>query len=437
MSIPEERRTNSEVPGFFKKSVHERLEIVGNQVDLSPTEKQALLKQGSLDLQTAEHMLENLIGTYPLPIGVATNFLINGRDYFVPMAVEEPSIIAAASLAAKLARPMGGFTSKCLSQPKMISQIQLVGLSDWTLALSTLEKERESLLKLANCFAPSLVGRGGGVTDIQFRIINTKRGSQLIVHLSVGVGDSMGANVVTKLAEGLSSRLEQLTGAKCRLRILSNLAVERVYRAEAVWSKKLIGSSPDQSVEDLIEGILDAWALADADPYRAATHNKGIMNGIDAVAIATGNDFRALEAGAHAYAAFNREYGSLTTYEKTPEGDLKGIIEIPLSIATAGGVTQTHPIAKISKQIMNVQSSDELACVIAAVGLAQNFAALRALASSEGILKGHMKLHAKNIAIMGGAKGNFIDVVASIMAIEGNISTARAKELVFEMCHVM
>jgi hydroxymethylglutaryl-CoA reductase len=250
----------------------------------------------------------------------------------------------------------------------------------------------------------------------------------------------MGANAVTRMAEGLAPRLEELSGGRARLRILSNLAVYKMFRAEAVWSREVLEQSAkgcDMDVDEVVEAILDAWALADADPFRAATHNKGIMNGIDAVAVATGNDFRAVEAGAHAYASFGRKvYGALTRYEKTEEGGLRGVIEVPLSVATQGGVTQVHPVARLANKIIGAKSSSELGCVMAAVGLAQNFAALRALAT-EGIVKGHMKLHAKNVAVMGGAKGKIVEVVASIMALEGNISTARAKELVMEMCHVM
>eukprot|EP01103_Thecamoeba_quadrilineata_P008796 TRINITY_DN1851_c0_g2_i1.p1 TRINITY_DN1851_c0_g2~~TRINITY_DN1851_c0_g2_i1.p1 ORF type:complete len:463 (-),score=75.22 TRINITY_DN1851_c0_g2_i1:83-1471(-) len=429
----------SEIPAFFKKTVQERLNLIGNQVRLTEQEKATLIHTGSLNLTIADNMLENVIGTYSLPMGIATNFIINGKDYLIPMVLEEPSVVAAASNAAKLARSTGGFKSTGNPTAQMIAQVQLVGLPDWTESVDTIEKEKESLLGLANSFCPTLVGRGGGAIDLNTRIVKTKRGPHLVVHIIANVGDSMGANFVTKMAEGIAPRLEDLTGARVRLRILSNLSINRVFEAEAVWSKKALepgAKAAKMEVEELVEAILDSWALADADPFRAATHNKGIMNGIDAVLLATGNDFRAVEAGAHAYAAYNREnYGALTEYEKTDDGGIRGKIRLPLSVATAGGVTQVHPCAKIANKILGTTSSQELGCIIAAVGLAQNFAALRAL-SSEGIAKGHMRLHAKNVAMVGGARGRVIQSVATIMANEGSISTARAKELVMELCHL-
>eukprot|EP01103_Thecamoeba_quadrilineata_P000540 TRINITY_DN1046_c0_g1_i1.p1 TRINITY_DN1046_c0_g1~~TRINITY_DN1046_c0_g1_i1.p1 ORF type:complete len:449 (-),score=97.76 TRINITY_DN1046_c0_g1_i1:115-1461(-) len=432
-------KVNSEVPGFFKKTVSERLEILSSQISLTEEDKKTLQNTGSLDIGTADHMLENVIGTFALPVGIATNFTINGRDYFIPMALEEPSVVAAASFAAKLARSSGGFQARGCPIPQMIAQVQLVGRQDWTKAIEDITSQKASIIRLANMFCPTLVARGGGATDLELRVVETQRGPHLVVHILADVGDAMGANFVTRMAEGVSSKLEDLSGGRACLRILSNLAIHRVFRAEAVWSRQSLATSARDSemkVDQVIENILDAWALADADPFRASTHNKGILNGVDAVAMATGNDWRAVEAAAHSYAAFGRPYGSLTRYEKTEDGHLRGIIEIPLTVATAGGVTQVHPVARINNKILGARSAEELGCVIAAVGLAQNFAALRALAT-EGIVKGHMKLHAKNVAIAGGAKGKIVDVIASIMALEGNISTARAKELVIEMCHVM
>jgi hydroxymethylglutaryl-CoA reductase len=393
----------------------------------------------------ANNMVENVIGTYSLPFGIATNFRVNGKDYLIPMVTEEPSVIAAASYGAKLARESGGFFATG-SEPIMISQIQLVDPAahtgsrsiNWGQAVEAISQAKSTLINLANAICPNLCNYGGGVKDLETRIINTVRGEMLVVQLIVNVGGTMGANILAKMAEGITPMLEKITGAKSRLRILSNLPVHRIFRAEAIWTKQqLEASAKGMTGEEVIEGILDSWALADADPFRATTNNKGVMNGIDAVTLATGNDCRAVESAAHGYASFTTQhYTSLTSYEKTPEGNLKGKIEVPLTLGMVGGVTQVHPMSRLALKILGVDSPKELGCIVASVGLAQNFAALRAMIT-EGITRGHMKLHAKNVAIQGGVNPKLVDVVANLMALENNISPSRAREIMMQICHVM
>lgn len=410
---------SSEISGFHKMEISRRLKILGKFARLTPEEISLLKQDSALGLQTADMMIENVIGTTQLPIGIATNFMINGNDYLVPMALEEPSVVAAASNAAKLARNKGGFTS--LSDPPiMIGQVQVVGIKDYKGARKHILKNKQKLIAITNRVDSTLVKLGGGVKDIDPRIIKTIRGHMLIVHLIVDVRDAMGANAVNTMVEHLAPYIERLTGGETRLKIISNLATYRIARARAVWSKEDLG-------EDIIEGILDAYAFAAADRYRCATHNKGIMNGVDAVAIATGNDFRALEAAAHSYAATNG-YKPLTKYERNEDGDLVGTIEIPITVGLVGGATKTHPIARTVVKILGVKTAQELAELMACVGLANNFAALRAMIK-EGIQNGHMKLHAKNIAVIAGAKGKVIERIAQRIVAEKNINVARAKEL--------
>ena len=414
----------SDISGFYKLPIEERLRLLKDFAGLTDEEVNILKKTGALELDSANRMIENVVGTTELPLGIATNFLINGKDYLIPMAIEEPSVVAAASYAAKLARPKGGFNTNS-TEPIMIGQIQLVSVNDIEKAAQEILNKKEEIIELANKQDPILIKFGGGVKDVEVRKINTKRGEMLVIHLLVDVRDAMGANAVNTMAEAVAPFLEEITGGKARLRIISNLADRRIARAKAIWSKDILG-------EELVEGILDAYAFAEADQYRCTTHNKGIMNGIDAVVIATGNDFRAVEAGAHSYAARNGKYRSLTKYYKNGDGDLVGEIELPVAVGTVGGATRTHPIAKIALKILGVKTAKELGEIIAAVGLAQNFAALRALAS-EGIQRGHMELHATNIAVLAGAKGDEIDEVAEQMIKEGNINVQRAKEILEEM----
>ncbi len=415
---------SSRIPGFYKLTIDERLQKVKEFAGLTDEELE-VIKHGKLPLEVADHMIENVIGLWPLPFAVATNFLINGKDYLVPMAIEEPSVVAAASNAAKMARESGGFEAEA-TESIMISQIQVVKVPDLEEARRTIMAEKEKLLELANEMDPLLVKLGGGARDLEVRTIDTDVGPMLVVHLYVDTLDAMGANTVNTMAEGLAPTIERLTGGKVYLRILSNLADRRLARAKAKFAKSAIGG------EEVVEGIMWAYRFAKYDPYRAATHNKGIMNGIIAVARATGQDTRAIEAGAHSYAARSGKYTSLTEYWVDENGDLWGSIELPLAVGTVGGVVRVHPIAKLALKILGVQKARELAQIMAAVGLAQNFAALRALAT-EGIQAGHMKLHARNIALAAGATPDEVDRVVEKMIRERRISLERAKEILEEI----
>jgi hydroxymethylglutaryl-CoA reductase len=411
----------SRIPGFYKLTVEERLRIVAEFAGLSEEEVELLRRYAALNRDTANRMIENVIGTFQLPLGIAVNFLINGRDYMVPMVIEEPSVVAAASNAARMTREGGGVFAQS-TESLMIGQIQLVGIKDPYAARLEVLRNREEILAIANEQDPVLVNLGGGAKDLEARVIETRLGPMLIVHLIVDVRDAMGANAVNTMAEAVAPRLASITGGRYRLRIISNLADKRLVRA---WTR-----IPPEAVggREVVEGIVEAWAFADADPYRAATHNKGIMNGVDAVVIATGNDWRAVEAGAHAYACRFGAYKPLSTWEIDEKGNLVGSLEMPLAVGIVGGATRTNPLARICLKILGVKTARELAEVIGAVGLVQNLAALRALAA-EGIQAGHMSLHAKNIAIMAGAVGDEIDQVAEIMVREKCIRLDRAKEI--------
>ncbi|ADD09267.1 hydroxymethylglutaryl-CoA reductase, degradative [Candidatus Aciduliprofundum boonei] len=414
---------SSRISGFYKLSIEERLKIVKEFSELSDEEAEFLLK-GHLDMDLADRMIENVVGMTELPIGIATNFKINGKDYLIPMAIEEPSVVAAASHAAKLAREGGGFFTSS-TEPIMISQIQVVGLRNPHFAKMQVLEHKEELMRIANEQDPVLIKVGGGCRDIKARVIDSNMGPMLVIHLHVDVRDAMGANAVNSMAEALAPYIEDITGGKVYLRILSNLAIYRLARARAVWKKDVIG-------EDTVKGILYAYEFARVDPFRAATHNKGIMNGIDAVLIATSNDWRAVEAGAHAFAAMDGWYTSLTHYEEDEEGNLVGSIELPMAVGIIGGATSTHPKAKIARKILGIKTAKEFGEILAAVGLAQNFAALRALAT-EGIQRGHMSLHARNIAVMAGAKGEEIDRVAELLVKEKKVRVDRAKEILEEL----
>ena len=411
---------SSELSGFYKLRADERLKLVADFAGLSDDEVAILSTSGALG-ELADRMIENVVGTMPLPLGIATNFLINGRDYLIPMAIEEPSVVAAASNAAKMARASGGFQTSS-TEPIMIGQIQITDVPDPFSAKLALIAAKEKILERANKQDSVLVKLGGGAKDLDVRILNTASGTQVILHLLVNVKDAMGANAVNTMAEAVAPYIEQLAGGRVYLRIISNLAAHRLATARAVFTKETIGGA------DVVTGILRAYEFAQADPYRCATHNKGIMNGIDAVVIATGNDFRAIESGAHAYASITGQYQPLTHWERNREGDLVGTIELPLAVGLVGGATATHPTAKVNVKIIGVQTANELAEVIAAVGLAQNFAALRALAT-EGIQRGHMSLHARNVAIAAGAKGDQIDRVVEILVREQNVRIDRAKDV--------
>lgn len=412
------KKMDSRIPGFYKLSMEERRKKVSEFSSLTDDDLKTLISPIPFDI--ADRMIENVIYLMDVPVGIATNFFINGKDYLIPMAIEEPSVVAAASNAAKIAREGGGFIA-IASDPIMIGQVQLVKLKDpYSAKVKVLENKNE-LMRIANEQDPVLVNLGGGCKNIETRVIDTNIGPMLVVHLLVDVRDAMGANAVNTMAEAVAPYLEEITGGKVYLRILSNLATYRMAYSRAIFPKKIIG-------EDAIDGIIYAYEFAMADPYRAATHNKGIMNGIDAVLVATANDWRAVEAGAHAFASLNG-YKSITKWEINKEGDLEGMIELPMAVGTVGGASSTHPKAKIARKILNVKDSKEFAYVLASVGLAQNFAAIRALAQ-EGIQKGHMSLHARNIAIMAGAEGELIDIVAEEMVKEGKVRLDRAKEII-------
>ncbi len=385
-------RKTSELSGFYKMSPGERLKIVREFAGLSEEEAELLRRTGALELEQANRMIENVIGTTELPLGMATNFLINGRDYLIPMAIEEPSVVAAASNAAKMVRERGGFNTES-TPPIMIGQIQLVDVKNPTEAREKILEAKEQILARANEQDPVLVKLGGGARDVEVRVLTTHLGPMTIIHLLVDVRDAMGANVINTMCEAVAPLIEELTGGRVFLRIVSNLATYRLAKARAVFAKEALGG------EEVIDGVLQAYAFAAADPYRCATHNKGVMNGVIAVALATANDTRALESGAHAYAAIGGSYKPLTHWERTVDGDLLGRIELPVAVGTIGGATAVHPVAKICRKILGVQTACELGEVMAAVGLAQNLAAMKALATV-GIQAGHMKLHARNIATM-------------------------------------
>ncbi len=415
----------SRIKGFYNLPMEERRKLVAQFADLTEDEVSLIGKDSSLPPDIADRMIENVIGTFPLPFAVATNFLINGKDYLIPMALEEPSVVAAASNMARLARNTGGFFAQT-TEPIMIGQVQLVDLPDPEYARMQIYKHQEEILKIVEEVDPVLVKFGGGPRGVDARVINTPSGKMLIVHLYVDCRDAMGANAVNTANERVAPFLEEITGGKVYLRIISNLAERRLARAWAKWKKEDLGG------EEVVDGIIAAYHFAISDPYRCATHNKGIMNGIDPIVIATGNDWRAIEAGAHSWASRNGKYTSLTTWEKDRNGDLVGTIELPVAVGTVGGATRTHPLAKVSLKILGVKTASELAQVIAAVGLAQNLGALRALAA-EGIQRGHMKLHSRNIAIAAGAVGKEIDIVAARMVEEGIVRMDKAEEILKEI----
>ena len=415
-------RKSSLISGFYKLSPKQRLALVKEFADLTDEETDLLQKTGSLPMDLADRMIENVIGVFPVPLGIGTNFLINDRDYLIPMAIEEPSVVAAASNAAKMARDGGGFHTNS-TPPIMIGQIQVVHVKDPYAARMRVIQSREDILKKANEQDPVLVSAGGGAKDVEAKIIKTTEGHMLIVELQVDCRDAMGPNAVNTMAEAVAPMIERIANGHVYLRIVSNLATKRLVRASCLVPKASVGG------EDVVDGIVNAYAFAAADPYRAATHNKGILNGIIAVILATCNDHRAIEAGAHAYAASAGHYTSLSMWEKNQNGDLLGSIELPMAVGVVGGAVKTHPIARIALKILGVKTANEFGEVLAAVGLAQNLGALRALAH-EGIQRGHMSLHARNIAVTAGATGDLIDKVAAKMVEERRVRVDRAKELI-------
>lgn len=411
---------SSRLSGFYKQTVSERQAVIADHYDLTESDVEAL-SRGGISVDLADRLIEDVVGIYGLPLGIAPNFLINGRDYVIPMAIEEPSVVAAASHAAKLVRDGGGFAASA-DAPIMIGQIQVLDVRDLDKARERIVASRDEIVELANAKS-TLVEFGGGATDLEVRLFReTRVGPMLVVHLLFNVRDAMGANSVNTSCEAAAPLIAELAGGRVVLRILSNLADKRLARASGRVLREALG-------DEVIRNIVEAQALAEIDPYRAATHNKGIMNGIDAVVVATANDWRGAEAGAHSYAARTGSYRALTTWDRAANGDLVGSIELPIPSGIIGGTTTAHPLAQIALKILGVKTAPEFAGVLAAVGLAQNLGALRALAS-EGIQAGHMALHARQVAIAGGAAGDEIDRVADQLAKENNVRLSRAKELV-------
>ncbi|MEN4040940.1 MAG: hydroxymethylglutaryl-CoA reductase, degradative [Anaerolineaceae bacterium] len=418
---------------FYQLSIADRRQQIAAQAGLTPEELAALGGAGGLSLEQADHMIENVVGLYALPLGIAQNFVVNGREVLVPMAIEEPSVVAGASFMARLARAGGGFTAHA-SAPEMIGQMQILDLDDAPAARQLILEQKQRLLEEAAAVDSALLRLGGGPRDLQVRQLeHPALGAFLALHLIVDVRDAMGANTVNTALERLAPLVEQITGGRVLLRIVSNLADRRLARARCSIPLSALAFA-GFSGEQVRDNIIAAWAFAAADPYRAATHNKGIMNGVDAVALATGNDWRAIEAGAHAYAAHSGRYTALSAWGRDAQGNLAGDLEIPMAVGIVGGATRVHPGARAAIKMMGVQSAAELAEIIVSVGLAQNLAALRALAT-EGIQRGHMNLHARQVAIAAGAQGEMINAVARQLVAENNVRIERAEQLMAELAH--
>ena len=421
---------NSRLKGFYKLNVEQRRGMVADLANLNDEHIAALAASGELDDASADRMIENVIGTMSLPVGVATNFIIDQKHYVVPFCLEESSVVAAASNMAKRCHAKGGFSSNN-DAPMMIAQIQLLDVEDHDAAMQEIEKNKTQLMELANSLPSTMIRLGGGCKNITTRSLETLSGPMLIVHIHVDCRDAMGANAVNTMAELLAPKLEKMASGRSLLRILSNLATQRLARVTATFTPEEMSNTGDSDDgKSIIDGILEAHHFAMADPYRAATHNKGVMNGISAVAVACGQDWRAVEAGCHAYVAYHQgRYGSMTHWEKDSEGNLVGTIETPMAVGIVGGASKVHPVARANLEILGVESAQELASVMAAAGLAQNLGALRALATS-GIQKGHMRLHAKNMAVSAGAVGEEIEKVAQqLIAEQGPKTQTRVAEI--------
>ena len=415
---------DSSISKFHEKNREERIKKVASFSGLSKDDIRILKNEGGISFNDANNMVENAIGTVSFPLGIATNFQINGKDRLIPMVIEESSVIAAASKAAKIAKKQGGFTMKA-DDSYSIGQIQVVNVRVKS-AMSKVMSSKKEIIKLANSKSKTLSKMGKGAKQVTCKKVNSDSGSMLIVELLIDVGDAMGANVTNTMCEGVAPLIERLTGGQVILRILSNYSTKRLVRGTAIFDKKELGG------QEIVDKIILAYQFAANDPYRAVTHNKGIMNGIIAVANATGQDTRAIEAAAHAYASKTGRYSSLTEWKKDKDGNLIGKIELPMSVGIVGGIVNIHPMIKICTKILGAKSANELACIIGAVGLAQNLSALRAL-SSEGIQKGHMRLHARNIAASAGVTLDKMNKVTKQMVKEGNVSVHRAKEILKEL----
>jgi hydroxymethylglutaryl-CoA reductase len=417
----------SRLPGFHEQALAERLQRLAQASGVSPEALLALSGEAGLAPDQADHMIENAVGVFGLPLGVALNFVVNGREVLVPMAIEEPSVVAGASFMAKLARAGGGFNATS-TEPQMIAQLQVLDLADPDEARRRVLDQRAAILEEVDQVDPVIFGLGGGARDLEARVLReTAIGPMLIVHLIYDTRDAMGANAINTAAERIAPRIEELTGGRVHLRILSNLADRRLAASRCRIPATALAFA-DFTGERVREGIVEAWAFAEADPYRAATHNKGIMNGVDAVVIATGNDWRAIEAGAHAFAARSGRYTSLSRWSVGTDGALEGELEMPMAVGTVGGATRVHPAARAALELMGVRSARELAEIIVSVGLAQNLAALRALAT-EGIQRGHMGLHARQVAIAAGASGDLVERVAQRMVDDGVVRIDWARDL--------
>jgi hydroxymethylglutaryl-CoA reductase len=424
--------TSSRLPGFYTQNLAERLQTVVQQSGLTPEEAASLSNVAGLSLEGADHMIENVIGLYGLPFGIATNFRVNHKEVLVPMVIEEPSVVAGSSLAARLVRESGGFVASS-DEPVMIAQLQILDLANPYAARLALLAQKQRILDFARTTDPVIVNLGGGPRDIEVRLIEDSPlgRPQLVLHLLYDCRDAMGANTVNTAAEALRPMVEEITGGRVNLRILSNLADHRLARSTCTIPTTALAFDEFDG-EFVRDRVIEAYAFAASDPYRAATHNKGIMNGVDAVVIATGNDWRAIEAGAHAYAARSGQYTSLSQWGTDSQGNLVGTLEMPMAVGIIGGATKVHPTAQVALKIMGLQSARELAEVIVSVGLAQNFAAIRALAT-EGIQRGHMSLHARQLAMAAGASGDEIEKIAAQMVDEKQIRLDRAQALVEEI----
>ena len=416
---------SSRISGFYKKPVEERISVIAEKVGLTAEEVETLRSRGGLTMEAADRMTENVIGTIAYPFSVAVNFRVDGRDYLVPMAGEEPSVVAAASNMARLMRDGKGIEAKT-TDPVMIGQIQVLDIPDMDAAVKAIETNKGTLIESANELDPVLVRFGGGAKDIELRPIETEDGPMLVVHLLVDCRDAMGANAVNTMAEALAPTIAELTGGRTLLRIISNLADRRLVTVKGKVRKEDIGG------KKAVNNIISAWAFADADPYRAATHNKGIMNGVAAVALAFAQDHRALEAGAHAYAARDGQYRSMSRWSMDGNGDLVGEMTLPMAVGLVGGATRSHPMAQVARRILGVEKAVDLAKVMCAVGLAQNLGALRAL-TQEGIQQGHMRLHARNLVVMAGAQGAMIEKAVKLLVDSGEIRFPKAQEIVKQL----
>ncbi len=425
----EETRPSSRLPGFHKLTLEQRLQHIARTHGLSAEDIETLRSTGSLPFATANSMIENAVGTFSLPLGLGLNMQVNGRDYLVPMAVEEPSVVAAVSFAAKIVREAGGFEAEA-DDSVMVGQVQVTGYGDPTEAMEQILGHREQILALANSFHPSMQRRGGGAKEVEVRVLPAPEGARgeplLIVHLLIDTQEAMGANLINTMAEGVAPFIEQITGGRVYLRILSNLSDKRLARATCRIPVKALADF-DMDGRDIADGIHQASRFAMADPYRAATHNKGVMNGIDAAAIACGQDWRAIEAGAHAYAARSGQYRPLSHWT-LEEQTLVGRIELPLALGRVGGPIKIHPGVQLGLKLLRCSNVREMAQVFAAVGLAQNFAALRAL-GSVGIQQGHMALHARCVAVTAGARGDHVEKVAHLLVKSGTVKVDKAREI--------